>query len=102
MKKIRRLFVVERGRLSRDERYTVATADYREALAEYRKAKTAAAYEAEASKHPQVAVLSSYEAAEPVEAELDAWGRLIGADGGEMEYFNSWDRRILFSAVING
>ena len=102
MEKMRRLFVVERGRAGGDERFAVATADYREALAQYRGAKMAATYEAEASKRPQEVVMSSYEAEEPVWAELDAWGRLIGADGGEIEYFNEWRRKTVYGSAING
>ena len=102
MEKMRRLFVVERGRLGGDERFTVATADYREALAQYGEAKIAAAYQAEASKHPQEVVLSSYEAEEPVDAELDAWGRLIGEDGEETEYLSEWRRKTVCGAVVNG
>ena len=102
MKKIQRLFVVERGRVGSDERFAVATADYREALDQYGEARLAASYEAKASGHPQEVALSSYEAKEPVEAELDAWGRLIGADGEEIEYFNFWERKTVHRAAING
>lgn len=102
MSKIKRLFVVERGRAGGDERFTLASADYREALADYREARLAAAREAEASKHPQEVVLSSYAAEEPVEAELDAWGRLIGADGEEIEYLAEWERKTVHGAAING
>ena len=102
MKQIKRLFVVERGRVGSDERFADVSADYREALAQYGEARLAASYEAEASGHPQEVAMSSFEAKEPVEAELDAWGRLIGADGEEIEYLNSWDRKTVHSAAING
>ena len=36
MKEIQRLFVVERGRAGGDERFAAVSADYREALAQYR------------------------------------------------------------------
>lgn len=102
MKKVKRLFVVERGRAGSDERFTMVSADYREALAQYGEARLAAAYQAEASKRPQEVAMSSYSAEEPVEAELDAWGRLIGADGEEIDYFNCWERKTEFSSVIDG
>ena len=102
MKQIRRLFVVERGRAGGDERLTLVSADYREALAQYREARLCAACEAEASGHPQEVALSSYTAAEPVEAEIDGFGRLIGEGGEEIEYLNEWGRKIVFGAVING
>ena len=102
MEQIKRLFVVERGRAGGNELFTIVTADYREALAQYGEARIAASYEAEASGHPQEVAMSSFEAKEPVEAELDAWGRLIGADGEEIEYFSEWGRKTIYSAVING
>ena len=102
MKKIKKLFVVERWRVGNDERYTALSADYREALAQYGDARICAAYEAKASKHPQEVVMSSYTAKEPINAEIDAWGRLIGEDGGEIEYFNEWRRKTVCGAVING
>ena len=102
MQQMKRLFVVERGRAGGDERFALVSADYREALAQYGEARLAAACEAEASKHPQEVAMYSYASEEPVKAEIDAWGRLVGEDGEEIEYFNSWERKTVYSAVING
>jgi len=100
MKNIKRLFVVERGREGDDQRETFTAESYSEALKIYRNEKTSASYEAEASKRPQSVAMLSYTPEKPVKAEFDGFGRLIGEDGEEIEYFNQWREEVVFNATV--